>query len=109
MVLKDYRGLEIQLSDEALEHIKKGHAEMTVEAIKQALQEPDEVRKSKHIKPSSKCHAELYYRRKEETEPGQWGVVVVKLCPDGNFVTTAYSSSILKGEIVYQKSEKSKG
>jgi hypothetical protein len=88
MMLTDYRGFKIELSDEAMEHIRKGHAEITVAVISETMVTPDEVRKSTQVKPSSKCTAELYYRRKS-IAAGQvrWNVVVVKLCPDGNYVT----------------------
>ena len=88
MVLTDYRGIKIELSDEALEHIRKGHSEITVQVVAETIATPDEVRKSTQIKPSSKCTAELYYRRKSvEAVQARWNVVVVKLCPDGNYVT----------------------
>ena len=54
MVLTDYRGFKIELSDEALEHIRKGHAEITVAVIAETMATPDEVRKSTQVKPSSR-------------------------------------------------------
>jgi hypothetical protein len=108
MMLTDYRGFKIELSDEAMEHIRKGHAEITVAVISETMVTPDEVRKSTQVKPSSKCTAELYYRRKS-IAAGQvrWNVVVVKLCPDGNYVTSAYTAESLKqGDVVYPKPKK---
>jgi len=108
MVLTDFRGFKIKLSDEALEHIRKGHAEITVAVVAETIANPDEVRKSTQIKPSSKCTAELYYRRKS-VAAGQvrWNVVVVKLCPDGNYVTSAYTAETLKqGEVIFPKPKK---
>ena len=54
------------------------------------------------------CTAELYYRRKSiATGHARWNVVVVKLCPDGNYVTSAYTAEALKlGEVVYPKPKK---
>lgn len=108
MVLTDYRGFKIELSDEALEHIRKGHAEITVAVVAETIGKPDEVRKSTQIKPTSKCTAELYYRRKSVAAGEvRWNVVVVKLCPDGNYVTSAYTAETLKqGEVVYPKPKK---
>ena len=108
MMLTDYRGFKIELSDEALEHIRKGHAEITVTVVAETISKPDEVRKSTQIKPSSKCTAELYYRRKSVAAGEvRWNVVVVKLCPDGNYVTSAYTAETLKqGEVVYPKPKK---
>ena len=108
MVLTDYRGFKIELSNEALEHIRKGHAEITVTVVAETIATPDEVRKSTQVKPNSRCSAELYYRRKSiSASHTRWNVVVVKLCPDGNYVTSAYTAESLKqGEVIYPKPKK---
>lgn len=108
VVLTDYRGFKIELSDEALKHIRKGHSEITVAVIAETMATPDEVRKSTQVKPNSKCIGELYYRRKSmAADQVRWNVVVVKLCPDGNYVTSAYTAESLKhGDVVYPKPKK---
>jgi hypothetical protein len=108
MVLTDFRGFKIKLSEEATEHIRKGHAEITVAVVADTVATPDEVRRRTRIKPSSKCTAELYYRRKSIAAGRvRWNVVVVRLFSDGNYVTSAYTAESLKqGEVVYPKQKK---
>lgn len=87
-------------------HIQSSHPEITIEELTIALQSPDEVRKSKFDKPNSKCTSQLFYRLKRPN-PEQFTVVVVKFCPDGNFVTSAYSTDVMKtGETVFEKGER---
>jgi hypothetical protein len=45
MLITDYRGFKIKLSDEAIEHIRSGHAEISVAVVVETISAPDEVRK----------------------------------------------------------------
>lgn len=101
----DYAGRTIQLTAEQLEHIQAGHPEVTIDEMREALLNPDEVRKTKVQSPLSKCLSQLFYRLRTK-DPDRYTVVVVKFCEDGNFVSTAYTGEKLKdGETVFKKEE----
>lgn len=101
--LTDFRNFKIELTEEGLQHITSGHPEITVEDIVAALRDPDEVRASNYNRVGSKCTSELYYR-KNSKDSLRFITVVVKLCPDGNFVSTSYTATAMRpGEVIYKK------
>lgn len=92
---ENFCGEKINLSNETLKHIK----EIRIPFIRDTLSSPDEVRKS-----SKKDNSELYYLMKKEN---RYICVVVKICKDGNFISTALTTSRPKiGVVVYRKGDK---
>ncbi len=101
MILIDYQGRQIRLTQERLKHILK-HPEMVTmeEEIKTTLQYPEEVRRSK-----TDASVVLSYRYHEKTEVGnKWLCVVTKYLNDDAFVITAYLTHRIKpGELIWQQ------
>ena len=98
MRIENYRGEIITLEHETNEHIKLFHPEVTTTIIKKVLHSPNEVRKS-----ISHSTSELYYIYKAKS---RFYCVVVKKCEDGNYVSTALTTSkIKKGKVIYKSGE----
>lgn len=96
MFFFNYKRQRIVLGDATYEHISEVHPEVTLEQIKSALEDPDEVRKS-----SYKENSELYYLLRTNKK---FTCVVVKICPDGNFISTALTTERPKvGRVIYRK------
>ena len=94
--LTNYLKEKCYLSNEQLDHITQRHPEATLELISICLSGPIEVRKS-----SSNKIAHLYYIIKTEK---RFFCVVLKICKDGNYIATAYTTNKMKhGEIIYKK------
>ena len=94
---KNFRGEKIQLSNRTLKHIKKIHPEIRIVLIRETLGSPDEVRKS-----SRRADSELYYMKRRNN---RFICVIVKICHDGNFISTALTASRPKTGIVIYKKE----
>ena len=72
------------------------HSEVSLGDIETALKNPDEVRTS-----SYKDNGELYYLLKTKK---RYICVVVKICDDGNFISTAMTTTKPKvGQLIYKK------
>lgn len=101
---KDFRKLQILLSNESWQHIHEDHPTVTKEMIKVTLEDPVEVRKSSHTRGS-----ELYYGAKYVNAKGKARLVqvVVKETDKKEYmVTTATIVSKMKsGEAVYKKED----
>ncbi|WP_107666322.1 hypothetical protein [Cyanothece sp. BG0011] len=101
MILIDYQGHQIRLTQERLTHILQ-HPEMLTmeEEIKTTLQYPEEVRRSK----TDTCVI-LSYRFYQNTQVGnKWLCVVTKYLNDDAFVITAYLTHRIKsGELIWQQ------
>jgi len=92
----NYKKQRVILSDSAYEHISEVHPEVTLDIIKVALEDPDEVRLSSYKKAS-----ELYYFRRMSS---RYTCVVVKICSDGSFISTAMTTNKPKvGQAIYRK------
>lgn len=95
----NYKKQRIILGDGAFIHISEVHSEVSLEDIKVALGDPDEVRMSSYKKDS-----ELYYVLKTKR---RYICVIVKACKDGNFISTALITTKPKlGHVIYKKGEK---
>ncbi len=98
MIFFNFKKQQVILEDSSYQHIVEIHPEVTLEQIKATLEDPDEVRKSSHHFAS-----ELYYLLKSKK---RFICVVVKICPDGNFVSTAMTTTMPKeGRVIYRKGE----
>jgi len=101
MNLTDYAGNIIRLTDERLAHIKE-HPEMTLhtEKINETITDPEIVVRSK-----SDEEARLYYRHYEGLSIGnKYLCIVVKFKDKDAFVITTYfTDSIKKGEVIWKK------
>lgn len=87
------------MGDGAFEHISEVHPEVSLEDIRIALNNPDEVRMS-----SYKEDSELYYLLKTQR---RYICVIVKVCRDGNFISTALTTTKPKsGRLIYRKGRK---
>ncbi len=90
----DYNAAQILLSKETEQHIRLVHSEIDFEQIRSALSDPDEVRKSSYHSSSV-----LYYRVKSAK---RFVCVVVKSCSDGQFISSAMTTTKPKtGEVIY--------
>jgi hypothetical protein len=102
-LLRDFRGLEIRLTDERLEHILE-HPEMVGRegAIEETLRSPERV-----VQSVFDPKARLYYRFYRVTEVGPKHLcVVVKISQDDAFVVTAYlTDSVKRGWSVWPETE----
>ena len=96
LVFTNYKKQRIVLGDATYEHISEIHPEVTLGHIKLALEDPDEVRKS-----SYKENGKLYYLRRTSR---RFTCVIVKICSDGNFISTALTTEKPKvGRVIYKK------
>ena len=96
----------MQITPENLEHIATGHSEIAIVDIDGVLGNPDEVRKSAVANPRSRCRSEPYHQRRRH-EPNRFVTAVVKLCPDRNWLVTAYMADAMKaGEAVIRKEQR---
>lgn len=92
----NYKKQRIILGDGAFEHISQAHPEVSLNNIKTALKNPDEVRMS-----SYKDDSELYYVLKSKR---RYICVIVKICEDGNFISTALTTTKPKvGRVIYKR------
>jgi len=90
----DYSGQQILLSLESERHIAEAHPEIDFDHLRSALRDPDEVRKS-----SYRATSVLYYRIKAAR---RFICVVVKICDDGKFISSALTTTKPKtGEVIY--------
>jgi hypothetical protein len=76
---------EILLSTGSWDHICQAHPDISLDMIDQCLKYPDEVRRSHKNKSS-----EIYYLLRTQN---RFTCVVVKRCPDGNFISSAMTTS----------------
>ena len=90
----NYRNEEIQLSKQSWDHICEAHPEISEAMISECLNQPNEVRRS-----TTKTKSELYYLLRFHQ---RYTCVVVKRCPDGDFIATAMTVNKPKfGELIY--------
>ncbi len=98
--LEDFRGRSVELSEEAWEHIREAHPEITLADIRSVLADPLEVRESPR-----QSFVELFYQAKAHPEgKPRFRVVVVKVRSDGMFISTAMTTTTMKsGKTIYRK------
>lgn len=99
--LKDYKGIQVRLTDERLAHILE-HPEMSnmTAAIHEALLHPECV-----VQSISDEDAHLYYRYYSRTlVGGRYLCVIVKIVnEDDAFILTAYlTDKVKKGKILWR-------
>lgn len=95
---KNYRGEVVGLSSATHDHIKAVYSEIEIADIRSTLLNPDEVRQSSRHDAS-----ELYYLMRRQN---RYTCVVVKICNDGSFISTALTTSKPKhGQVIYRKEE----
>lgn len=101
VVLTDYEGRSVRLTDERWEHIQE-HPEMVglKEAIAEILEKPEAV-----VESPSDPLARLYYRFYHHTMVGgKHMCVVVKILSGDAFVVTAYlTDRVKKGTLLWPK------
>jgi len=99
---KDLFGKKIRFTDERKAHIENTHPEMNgqIGKIENALLDPDCVVKSK-IDPK----VDLYHKYYTTTPvSNKYLCVVVKVLPDNVFIiTTFFTDTIKRGEIIWKK------
>lgn len=94
----NYKKENVFMSDSTFEHIAEGHPEISEFSIRRTLKDPYQVRLS-----TCKSNTELYYFRKDTR---RYYCVVVKRCRDGNFISTALTTTKPKdGKIIYKDKE----
>lgn len=92
----NYRHQVILLSKGTWQHICEAHPEIDTAQIAECLENPDEVWRSRKNKRS-----ELYYLIRQSQ---RFTCVVVKKCPDGNFISTALTTTKPKiGDVIYKR------
>ncbi len=96
LIFQNFKKQRVILGDGAYEHIAEAHPEVTLDQIKVALEDPDEVRASSYREDS-----ELYYLRRTKQ---RYICVVVKVCVDGIHIATALTTTKPKvGRVLYKK------
>ncbi len=102
MKFKDFQDRVIQLLDSSWEHIQEAHPEISIENIENVLADPSEV-----IECPRQEFVELYYQVKLHPAGKQrFYAVVVKVLQDGNFISTAMTTSTIKpGRSLYRRGE----
>ncbi len=90
----------VRLTEERWKHIeekkRRGELRPDIDLITKTLEEPDEIRESKHD-----SGVRLYYR----AHGNRWSVVVIKRGLQDSFVLTAYITDRIKqGGLLWQKS-----
>jgi hypothetical protein len=100
--LRDYRGVEIRLTDERLAHMRDVHPEIVANErfIAETVAAPEIVVQSEMDRA-----ARLYYRRYRVTGIGEKHMcVLVKATGESPFVLTAYfTDRIKRGEVLWQR------
>ena len=99
----DFADRTINMSFESWEHIQERHPEVTKAEIERTLLNPSEVRQSKLNE-----HVLLYYCKKiTKSGKSRLTQVVVKLCKDGNFISTAMTTNRPKSgqKVIYVEKE----
>lgn len=97
---KDFQGRDIELSELSWEHIQEAHPEISIKNIEAVLANPNEV-----VECPRQEFVELFYQVKFHPAGKQrFYVVVVKVMPNGSFVSTAMTTSMMKkGRSLYRK------
>ena len=100
---KDFQGRDIELSDTSWEHIQESHPEISIENIRSALVDPSEV-----IECPKQQFVELFYQIKLHSAGKQrFRVIVVKVMPNGNYISTAMTTTAMKkGRSLYREGDK---
>lgn len=100
--LRDYRGVELRLTEERLAHMRDTHPEVAENEslIAATLAAPEIV-----VQSGSDRDARLYYRRYRTDQVGEKHMcVLVKATGDSSFVLTAYFTDRIKnGEVLWRK------
>ena len=103
ILLRDFQGMEVRLTEERLEHILE-HPEMTGRegAIEETLRTPERV-----LESLFDSEARLYYRFYRETTMGaKYLCFVVKITQGDAFVLTAYlTDSVKRGWRLWPETE----
>ncbi len=103
ILLRDFQGMEVRLTEERLEHILE-HSEMTGRegAIEETLRTPERV-----LESLFDSEARLYYRFYRKTTVGaKYLCVVVKITQGDAFVLTAYlTDSVKRGWRLWPETE----
>lgn len=99
---KDFQGRDIELSELSWEHIQEAHPEISIKNIERVLAQPSEV-----VECARQKFVERFYQVKLHPAGKQrFYVVVVKVLPDGNFISTAMTTAtIKKGRSIYRKGD----
>lgn len=100
MKLTDFLGRSIELSESTLDHIKESHPEISIEEIAQVLLWPLEVREN-----AKQNFVELFYQRKIHAGGKlRYRLVIVKRLREGNFISSAMTTSSMKsGKTLFKK------
>lgn len=106
MTFKDFRNFDIYITDEVWQHIIEKHSDVTLKAVERALKQPDLVIREE-LDDLSEVDYDLYYEvRVSLSKKQRFFKVVVKICPDGNFLATAYiDRRMAEGRLIYQREE----
>ena len=101
-ILQDYRGRQIRLTEERLDHILESHEDMEplLFAISETLESPDAV-----VQSNTNRNAHLYYREYVETHAGdKYVCVVVIMLEDDAFIASAYlREQVREGAVIWEK------
>jgi hypothetical protein len=97
---KDFQDRNIELSESTWEHIRGQHPEISIEDIRTVLTDPLEVRECQR-----QNFVELFYRAKANPKGKiRFHLVVVKVISNGNFISTAMTTTSMKnGRTLYKK------
>ena len=102
-VYKDFFNCEVNLSEEAWEHISQHHIEIRKEVLRKVLESPDVILEDKRPRGSI-CRFLMFFQIINR-RPARYHKAVVKYCPDGNFVVSAYTTDRVFRDVVFRKEE----
>lgn len=101
-IIQDYQNRNIRFTDDRKNHIEQDHPEMLnqYDKIKDTLKSPLIIVRSK-----TDNEVELFYKKYSRTPVAdKYLCVVVKSCIDDSFIITSYfTDTIKKGEILWKK------
>ena len=105
MDLIDFQNRTVQLPEAAWEHIQERHPEIEVEDIALALLDPDVVQLDEFSKPKSNCSDELFFQKRiSHRNKDRFLLVVVRVCDNGNFISSSYICRRLKKfKVIFSK------
>lgn len=106
IIFKDINDEEVKLAKKVWEyHIKVDHPRATKKVVEDVLKAPSLICKSQHA--NMKNHKQYYQGPwKNKMEKDRYYRVVVKICNDGNWISTAHvRRTVSCGTILYREGE----
>ena len=102
MLIQDLWNRTIRLTDERLSHLETDHPEMRAQETKivETLSDPDRI-----IRSTTDQQVEMFYKHYSSTPvTTKFLCIVLKILLDDNFIITSYfTNTVKKGEVIWEK------